>query len=175
VAAINVQGTVRLKDINEDVVSLAVYWIDDDTNTIGDMVNSFDVFALRLDAVTDAVIEAEEVKIIAPIAIGAKTSAGDQPIASGELATYSITGDPTRSFGVFTPALKRAFIGGNGVPVTTGANGTYLGSWLTNFGPVDLITLTSNLWLPLSRLRKLGLKSRKHTRQQDRVNLEVEP
>lgn len=173
--AINMQGSVRLRDINEDIVSMAVYWQDDPTNVINDMLNSWDVWVGRLDAVTDAVIESTEVRIINGPPIGAKTVAGPQPIASGELATYVLVDDPTRSFGVYTPALNRAFIDLNGKVLVTGANATYLGSWLSTFGPVDLIQLASNLWLPLTRLRLIGLRSRKHRRQQDRVNTVVEP
>lgn len=172
-ALLDFQGTVRLKDINEDIVSVVVYFQDLDTNTVADVGNSFDVWVLRLDAVTDALVEQVKFEVVLGLPVGLKIDAGPQPIASGELATYGVTGFPTRSFGVFTPALDRTFIS-NGIPQATGLNATYLGSWLTAFG-ADNITLLSNLWLPLSRLRSLGLRTRKHRKQQDRVNLEVEP
>jgi len=169
--AINMQGRVRMKDVNEDVVSLAVYFQDDDSNTILDLIDSFYVFVGHLDAVTDALMEANEVTVQPALPGGLKSVVGTQPIASGELATYAI--DSVRSFGVYTPALNRTFIT-NGIPQATGANATYLGDWLTAFGP-DSITLLSNLFAPLVSLRKLGLRSRKHRRVQARGNTTIEP
>jgi len=161
-------ASVRLKDINNDTTSFTFYFQADDASTIAALTTNVQVLVSRLDAVTDAVIEELRITQIATLPSGLKGAAGPQPIASGELATYQLTSPPSKSFGVITPALNAAF-NSNGIPQNTGANATYLGSWFTPFGTLNIVG-ESNLWGTLLKLTKLGLRTRKHRRQQDHNN-----
>jgi hypothetical protein len=173
-ATLNCSAAFRLKDINNDITSLVVYFQSDDANTLAALATDMQTFMVTLDAVTDAVIIQSQISFISPLGPGIKTTARPQPIASGELATYKLTDPDVRQFGVTTPALSRTFIDASGNVITTGLNGTYLGYWLVPFGVLGL-TLLTNLWGTLQRLDKLGINTRKHRRQQQKVNLKVEP
>jgi hypothetical protein len=155
---------------------MSLYFLASDASTLANFNTDIATLLTVLDAVTDAVIENVELKVSMTVPGGLKSTAGDQPMASGLLANYTIIAQPTKSYGTTTPALDRSWIDANGQPNDTGSLSTWTGYWLGSSGPGTFIPVfLSNLWEALKEPGYLQINTRKHRKQQQRVERKKTP
>lgn len=174
-ALIDVQLTVRMKDINNDTTPQQVYFEVDDTKTIAQLNTAIGIFLGTLDTVVDPIIDQVLAKLVVPIS-GLKSSPGPDTISDGALFTYLLdTGADSaiRSYGQNTPGWARAKITAGGqVDVADSTVQTYYRYWTS--GPIaNLSAFKSNDWVSLLEPERVKLNTRKHRREQQRINEEA--
>lgn len=170
-AAIDVQLSVNVTDLNGDSTPQQVYFQIDDAKTIAELNTAVGVYLGTLDTVIDPVISKVAAKIQVPIS-GLKSVAGPNPIGTGALFTYLLSGATAdRSYGQNTPGWAQAKVSNGQVLLTDATVQTYYKYWTT--APItNLSAFMSNDWVSLPEPRRVKLNTRKHRREQQRLNEE---
>lgn len=170
-ATLEVQLSVNLTDLNGDSTPQQVYFTTSDATTLAQMTSDIQLYLGVLDLVTDAIID----KVIAKVQIpftGLKSSPGPNAIGTGALVTYLVAGATAdRSYGQQTPAFAQGKISNGQVNLSDSTVMDYINLWVSS-GFTHLSALLSNNWVSLPKAERVKLNTRKHRREQQRINEE---
>lgn len=173
-ALLQLQGSVNYRDLNGATAPQQVFFEMDDAKTLGALVTAIQAYQLLADPVTDAVIYGSDVKLVIPLSVGLKGSAGPNPIIQGANFTYTLTGFPNRSYGQHIPAWAQAKIVDGKIDLTDSAVQAYYKNWFPN-NITNLSSFESNHWEGLQRAYRCKLADRSIEREVNRIGGEEIP
>lgn len=173
-ATIEVQLSVNVRDINLDTATQQVYFTIDDSKTIAELNTAIGVYLGTLDTVIDPTIQTVTAKVQVPIS-GLKSTPGPNPVAKGALFTYEILGATAdRSYGQQTPGWAADKIVNGEINLQDTTVQTFYRYW-TAAAIANISAFLSNNWVSLPATRRVKLNTRKHRKQEQRINEEGVP